>query len=175
MANFAALNSSIFICSSCSVWDHTPPTDVFWQNHPPNLSLMHLTLSKILPGEKVKTSRLTVLGLISTSLVAPCRIDIELLCCCNLFSRKGCEFVVSARNPYRVVQKELLILLMIMFWRAWLGLLWTLPALAIYADTSWKLILPSPEARTLSSPPSLSWSVRILFSVLGEELISLSL
>ena len=42
-----------------------------------NLSLMHLIVSKVLPGEKLLTSHLTVLGLISTSLVPPCRVDLE--------------------------------------------------------------------------------------------------
>ena len=46
------------------------------------------------------------------------------------------------------------------------------PALAIYPDTFWKLTLPSTEAET---PPSLLSSPSILFSVLGKELISLSL
>ena len=38
-----------------------------------------------------------------------------------------------------------------------------------------KSTLPSPEAGTLASPSSLLSSPKILFSVLGEELISLSL
>ena len=39
----------------------------------PNLSLMHLTVLKVLPGDKLLTSHLIVLGLISTNLVRPCR------------------------------------------------------------------------------------------------------
>ena len=38
-----------------------------------------------------------------------------------------------------------------------------------------RLYLPSSEAGALSSPPNLLSSPRILFFVLGEELISLSL
>ena len=64
---------------------------------------------------------------------------------------------------------------MIMFPKALIGLLLTPPALTIYPDTFWKSTLPSPEAGTLSSPLSLLLSPRILFSVLGEELISLIL
>ena len=44
-----------------------------------------------------------------------------------------------------------------------------------HPDTFWKLTLRSPEAGTLSSPPSLLSSPRILFLILSEELISLSL
>ena len=76
----------------------------------PNLSLMHLIVSKVLSGEKLLTSHLTVLGLRSTSLVPPCRVDLELLCCCNLFSNKGCEFAVSAVTSCTVVQKSKLTL-----------------------------------------------------------------
>ena len=65
-------------------------------------------------------------------------------------------------------------LLMIMFPKALLGLLLTPRTLTVYPDTFWKLNLPSPETRTLSSPPSLRSSLSILFRVLGE-LISLSL
>ena len=63
---------------------------------PSNLSLMHLTVSKVLPGEKLLTSYLTILGL-----------DLELLCCCDLFSNKGCEFTVSAGTSCTVVQEFL--------------------------------------------------------------------
>ena len=65
-------------------------------------------------------------------------------------------------------------LLMIMLPKALLVLLLTPHALTIYPDIFWELALPS-EAGTLSSTPSLLLSPRILFSVLGEELISLSL
>ena len=63
---------------------------------PSNLSLMHLTVSKVLPGEKLLTSYLTILGL-----------DLELRCCCDLFSNKGCEFTVSAGTSCTVVQEFL--------------------------------------------------------------------
>ena len=66
-------------------------------------------------------------------------------------------------------------LLMVMFPKGLLGLLLTPTALAIYPDTFWKSTLPSPETGALSSPPSLLSSPKILFSVLVEELISLSL
>ena len=122
---------------------------------PLNQSLIHLTVSNVLPGEKLLISHLTVLDLISTNLVPPCRVDLELLCYCNLFSNKGCEFVVSASTSCTVVREELLMLLMIMFSKALLGLLLAPPALIIYPDTFWKSTLPSPEAGTLSSPPSL--------------------
>ena len=105
---------------------------------PPSLSLMHRTVSKVLRVEKSLTSHLTVLDLISTNLVLPCRVDLELLCCCNLFSNEGCEFVVSAGTSCIVVQEELLMLLtMMMFPKALLGLLLT-PALTVYPDTFWK-------------------------------------
>ena len=55
-----------------------------------------LTVSKVVLGEKLLTSHLSDLGLISTSLVPPGRVDLDLLCCCDIFSNKGCEFVVSA-------------------------------------------------------------------------------
>ena len=44
----------------------------------PQLFLMHLTVSKVLPGEKLLTCHLTILGLISISLVPPCRVDLDL-------------------------------------------------------------------------------------------------
>ena len=137
--------SSMFIC--CSAWDHAPPIDVFWQK-PPNLSFMHLAVSNVWPGGTLLTSHLTVLGLISTNLVPP-------------------------GTSCTVVQEELLMLLMKMLPKAFLGLLLT-PALTIYPDTFWKSTAPSPEAETSSSPPSLL-SPRIRFSVLGEEMISLGL
>ena len=121
---------------------------------PPNLYLMHLTVSKVLLGEKLLTFRLTVLGLISTNLVPSCRADLELLCYYNLFSSEGCEFVVSVGTSCTVVLEKLLMLLMIMFPKTLLGLLLTLPALTIYPDTFWKSTLPSPEAETLSYPHS---------------------
>ena len=34
ITNYAALSSSIFICSIYSAWDHTPPIDVIWQKAP---------------------------------------------------------------------------------------------------------------------------------------------
>ena len=98
---------------------------------PPNLSLMHLAVSKVLPGEKLLTSHFTFLGLVSTNLVPPYRVDLELLCCCNLFSNKGCEFVVSAGTSCTEVQEELLLLLMLMFPKVSLDLLLTPPALKI--------------------------------------------
>ena len=52
---------------------------------------------------------MTVSGLISINLVPPCRMDLGLLCCCNLFSNKNCEFVVSAGSSYTMVQEELLV------------------------------------------------------------------
>ena len=42
-------------------------------------------------------------------------MDLELLCCCYLFSNKVCEFVASAGTLCAVVQEELLMLLMVMF------------------------------------------------------------
>ena len=72
------------------------------------------------------------------------------------------------------MQKELLMLLMIMFPKALLGFSLTPPALTKYSEYIWKLTLPSPEARTLSLPPYLLSYPRILFSVLAEELISLN-
>ena len=66
-------------------------------------------------------------------------------------------------------------LLMIMFPKAWLVLLLIPPALTIYPDTFRKSTLHSPEAGTLSSQQRLLSPPRILFSMLGEELISLSL
>ena len=138
---------------------------------------MHLTVSKVLPGEKVLTLEIThlaILGLISTNLVPPWRVNLELLCCCNLFSNKRYEFVVSVGTSCTVVQEELLMLLMIMFPKALLGLLLTPPTVTIYPETFWKSTLPSPETRTLSSRPSLWSSLNILFCVLGE-VISLSL
>ena len=134
---------------------------------------MYLTTSKVLPGEKLLTSHLRALGLISTSLVPPCRVDLELLCCCNLFSNKSCESIVSAGTSCTVVQEELLMLLMIVFPEAFLGLTLKPTPLTIYPDTFWKSTLPS-ETDTLSSPPNLLSFPRILFPVLGEELISLS-
>ena len=76
---------------------------------------MHLAVSKVLPGEKLLTSHFTVLGLVSTNLVPPYRVDLELLCCCNLFLNIACEFVVSAGTSSTEVQEELLMLLLIMF------------------------------------------------------------
>ena len=58
---------------------------------------MHLTVSKVLPGEKLLNSHLADLGLIFTSLVPPCRVDLELICYCNLLSKKGCEFFCLCR------------------------------------------------------------------------------
>ena len=99
---------------------------------------MHLTISNVLPGEKLL---MTDLGLIFTSL--------------------GCEFVVSASNLCTVLQEELLMLLMIMFPRVLLGLLLTPPALKIYSNAFWKSTLLSPG----TVQPSLLPSSRILFSV----------
>ena len=65
--------------------------------------------------------------------------------------------------------------LMVMFRKGLLGLLLTPTALTIHPDTFWKSTLPSPETGALSSPPSLLSSPKILFSVLGEGLISSSL
>ena len=73
---------------------------------PPNMSLTHLTVSKVLPNEKLMTSHLTVLCLISTSLAPPCRVDLELLCGCNFFPNKGREFVVSAGASCAVFQEN---------------------------------------------------------------------
>ena len=87
---------------------------------PPNLSLMRRAVSKVILGEKLLTSHLTDLGLISTSLVPPCGVDLELLCCCNVFSNKGCEIVNAVAG---------------MFPKGLLGLLLTPPALSIYPDT----------------------------------------
>ena len=98
---------------------------------------MHLTVSKVLPGEELLTFHLTILGLISTNLVPTRRVDLELLSCCNPFSNKGCEFAVPAGTSCTVVQEELLMLLMVMFPKALLGLLLAPPALAIYPDTFW--------------------------------------
>ena len=113
----------------------------------PNLSLMHLTVSNVLPSEKVLNSHLTVLGFIFTSLVPLCRVDLELLGFCNLFWNKGCEFVVSAGTSCIVVQEELLMLLMIIFPKALLGLLLTPHALTIYPSNFLKSTLPSPRQR----------------------------
>ena len=112
------------------------------------MSLMHLTISNVLPGEKLL---MTDLGLIFTSLVPPCRVELN----------KGCKFVVSASNLCTVLQEELLMLLMIMFPRVLLGLLLTPPALKIYSNAFWKSTLLSPG----TVQPSLLPSSRILFSV----------
>ena len=116
---------------------------------------MPLAVSKVLTPEKLLTSYLTVLGVKSGSLVSPRRVDIELFCCCNLFSNKGFEFVFSAGTSCKVMKEEFLMLLMIIFLMALLGLLLT-PALTINPDTFWKSTLPYLEAGALSSPPSLS-------------------
>ena len=64
------------------------------KENPPSLSMMDLTISKALSCGKLLTSYLTDLGLISTSLASPCKMDLELLCCCNLCS--NCGFAVPA-------------------------------------------------------------------------------
>ena len=73
-----------------------------------------------------------------------CRVYLELLWWCNIFSNKGCKFVVSAGTSCTVVQEEFLMLLMIMFPKAWLVLLLIPPALTIYPDTFRKSTLHSP-------------------------------
>ena len=94
----------------------------------------------------------------------------------NLFSNKCCEIVVSESIWCTVVQEELLLMLsMIMFPKVLPGFLLTSPALTICPYTFWKSTLPSPEAGTLSSPPSLLLSLRIIFCFLSGELIFLSL
>ena len=107
--NFAALSSSIFICNTCSVWDHLLLL-MSSDKKPPDL-----TESKFVPGKKLLTSHLAVLGLIFISLVPLWRRDIEYLYCFNLFSNKCYDFIVSAVTSCIVVQEELLMFLMIMF------------------------------------------------------------
>ena len=111
---------------------------------PPKLSLIHLTVSNVQPGKKLLTSHLTDLGLISNSLFPPCKVDLELLCCCILFSNKGCGFIVSAVTSCTLMQKELLMLLMIMFTKDLLDFSLTPPALTKYSEYIWKLTVPSP-------------------------------
>lgn len=91
-----------------------------------SMYLMHLTGSKAVLGGKLLTSHLTDLGLISTGLASPCKVDLKLLCCLNICSKKGCGSVLSAETPCSMGQEELLILLVTIFPKALLGFLLTI-------------------------------------------------
>ena len=112
ITNCAALSSNMFIYRACSTWDHTPPIIFFWQKAPQSV-LDASDCIKISTWWELLTSYFTDLGMISTSLVPSFRVDLDLICCCNLFS--GCEFVVFASTSCKVGQEDLLMLLMIMF------------------------------------------------------------
>ena len=157
-----------------------------WEGHPSiimiNVQLSFITLASTLPvrAKRWKAYAFRCVQFIWNSSTihacgSACRVYLELLWWCNIFSNKGCKFVVSAGTSCTVVQEEFLMLLMIMFPKAWLVLLLIPAALTIYPDTFRKSTLHSPEAGTLSSQQRLLSPTRILFSMLGEELISLSL
>ena len=90
------LPSALICLYAAPVLLETVPPLMSPEKKPHRLSLMHQSTSKSLPGGKLLTSHLIDLGLILTSITPLYKVDLELLCCCNLCSNRVCGFVVSA-------------------------------------------------------------------------------